>query len=197
MYVTLMSHDNKKDLMVQFCIAYAGVLSQHNLSATFTTGRLVSEATGLPVHQYLSCQHGGTQQIGTRISYNEIDLVLFFVDSQYPSEEEEYISKLCVKNNIPYATNLATAELLVLGMARGDMDWRLVINPKTYITSKRPMIHLSNRSKKRAVNTVDTILIPKLYHLTILLRTYSTKLIRRRGSPHNSFAAVAMKTDDY
>ena len=132
MYIALMAHNNKKDLMVQFCSAYAGVLSRHNLCATNTTGRLISEATGLPVHLYLSCQHGGAQQIGARISYNEIDMVLFFVD---PSDDKRYdellfMARLCDQNSVPYATNVATAEMLVLGMDRGDLDWRQLVNPK-------------------------------------------------------------------
>lgn len=132
MYIALMAHNNKKDLMVQFCSAYAGVLSRHNLCATNTTGRLITEATGLPVHLFLSCQHGGSQQIGARIAYNEMDMVLFFVDPKDDGLQEEllYISRLCDQNNVPYATNLATAEMLVLGMDRGDLDWRNLVNPK-------------------------------------------------------------------
>ena len=132
MYIALMSHDNKKELMVQFCSAYAGVLSRHNLCATNTTGKMVSEATGLHVHLFLSCQHGGSQQIGARIAYNEMDMVLFFVEPNDSSLEEEslYISRLCDQNNIPYASNAATAEMLLLGMDRCDLDWRKIINPK-------------------------------------------------------------------
>ena len=80
MNIALMSHDHKKELMVQFCIAYCGVLSKHTVCATNTTGRLVAEATGLPVRLFLSHAHGGSQQIGARIAYNEIDMVLFFSD---------------------------------------------------------------------------------------------------------------------
>jgi len=132
MYIALMSHDNKKDLMVQFCTAYAGILSQHNLCATSTTGQMVMEATGLHVHRFLTCQHGGSQQIGARIAYNEMDLVLFFVDPNDSSMDKEllYISRLCDQNNIPFASNVATAEMLVLGMDRGDLDWRNIVNPK-------------------------------------------------------------------
>ena len=132
MYIALMAHNNKKDLMVQFCSAYAGVLSRHNLCATNTTGRLISEATGLPVHLFLSCQHGGSQQIGARIAYNEMDMVLFFVDPKDDSLHDEllYISRMCDQNNVPYATNVATAEMLILGMDRGDLDWRNLVNPK-------------------------------------------------------------------
>ena len=132
MYIALMSHNNKKDLMVQFCSAYAGILSRHNLSATATTGKLITAETGLPVHLFMSCMHGGSQQIGARIAYNEIDMVLFFVDPNNPSLEQDllYISRLCDQNNVPFASNVATAEMLVLGMDRGDLDWRNIVNPK-------------------------------------------------------------------
>ena len=126
MNIALMSHDNKKELMVQFCTAYAGILSRHHIYATNTTGHMVADATGLDVHCFLTYAHGGSQQIGARIAYNEFDLVLFFND---PSNESmagdiSYISRLCDQNNIPFASNIATAEMLVLGMDRGDLDWR-------------------------------------------------------------------------
>ena len=131
MNIALMSHDNKKDLMVQFCTAYAGILSQHQIYATNTTGHMVADATGLNVHCFLSYAHGGSQQIGARIAYNEFDLVLFFSDpnSESMSQEITYISRLCDKNNSPFASNIATAEMLVLGLARGDLDWRCIVNP--------------------------------------------------------------------
>ena len=93
---------------------------------------MVMEATGLHVHRFLTCQHGGSQQIGARIAYNEMDMVLFFVDPNDSSMEKEllYISRLCDQNNIPFASNVATAEMLVLGMDRGDLDWRNIVNPK-------------------------------------------------------------------
>lgn len=133
MNIALMAHDSKKELMVQFCTAYAGVLSQHNLYATDTTGRQVAEATGLRVHRFLTYAHGGNQQIGARIAYNEFDMVLFFND---PTQEKKagdvtYISRLCDMSNIPFASNIATAEMLVLGLSRGDLDWRSVVNPST------------------------------------------------------------------
>ena len=133
MNIALMSHDNKKELMVQFCTAYAGILSHHNIYATNTTGHMVADATGLNVHCFLSYAHGGSQQIGARIAYNELDMVLCFDDpnTKEPSPDIIYISRLCDKNNIPYASNIATAEMLVLGLARGDLDWREVVNPKS------------------------------------------------------------------
>ena len=132
MNIALMAHDRKKELMVQFCIAYCGILAEHSLCATHVTGKLVSEATGLPITLYLHADQGGAQQIGARIAYNEFDLVLFFNDPSNESMAGEisYISRLCDQNNIPFASNIATAEMLVLGLARGDLDWRDIVNPK-------------------------------------------------------------------
>ena len=131
MNIALMSHDNKKELMVQFCTAYAGILSKHTLCATATTGAMVAEATGLQIHRFLSYAHGGSQQIGARIAYNEFDLVLFFNDpnNERMADEISYISRLCDQNNIPFASNIGTAEMLVLGLARGDLDWRNMYHP--------------------------------------------------------------------
>ena len=132
MNIALMSHTRKQELMVQFCTAYCGVLSKHTVCATNATGRMVAEATGLPVNLYLSHEHGGIEQIGQRIIYNEIDMVLFL---NYPKDTDMddsvmYISRLCDQHSVPMATNVATAEMLVLGMDRGDMDWRNIVNPK-------------------------------------------------------------------
>ena len=132
MTIALMSHDRKKELMIQFCIAYCGILSKHSVCATDTTGRLVAEATGLPVTLFLSHAHGGSQQIGARIAYNEIDMVIFFSDPQDNGSDEDlrYITHLCDQYNIPIATNLATAEMLIHGLERGDLDWREIVNPR-------------------------------------------------------------------
>ena len=133
MNIALIAHDNKKELMVQFCTAYCGILAQHTLCATARTGQLVSETTGLPIHRFLTFEHGGGQQIAARIAYNEIDMVLFFNDprDEKSCESVSYISRLCDQNNIPFASNVATAEMLVLGLSRGDLDWRDIVNPKT------------------------------------------------------------------
>ena len=134
MNITLMAHDKKKELMVQFCTAYKSVLSKHNLSATATTGRLVAEATGLPVTLYLSHNQGGHQQVDARIAYNEIDLVLLFTDpnNSDPWEDQQVVQTLhlCDAHNVPMATNLATAEMLIIGLQRGDLDWREMIRRK-------------------------------------------------------------------
>ena len=133
MNIALIAHNNRKELMVQFCTAYCGILATHTLCATATTGQMVAEATGLTIHRFMSFYHGGGQQIGARIAYNELDMVLCFDDpnTKEPSPDIIYISRLCDKNNIPYASNIATAEMLVLGLARGDLDWREVVNPKS------------------------------------------------------------------
>ena len=134
MNITLLAHDKKKELMVQFCTAYKSILSKHSLSATATTGRLVAEATGLPVTLFLSHNQGGHQQVDARIAYNEIDLVLMFTDPNNidPWEDQQIVQTihLCDTHNVPVATNLASAEMLILGLQRGDLDWREMLRPK-------------------------------------------------------------------
>ena len=127
MNIALIAHDAKKELMTQFCIAYCGILSRHNLFATGTTGKVVAEATGLKIVRFLSGSQGGDQQIAARIACNEIDLLLIFRDplTAKPHEpNERTLLRLCDVHNIPVATNIATAESLILGLARGDFDWR-------------------------------------------------------------------------
>lgn len=132
MNVALIAHDAKKELMVQFCIAYCGILSRHNLCATGTTGKLVAEATGLNITRYMSGSQGGGEQITARISCNEIDLLLFFRDplTMKSNEPNDYdMLRLCDIRGIPVATNIATAEVLIHGLERGDLDWRNIVNP--------------------------------------------------------------------
>ncbi len=133
MNIALIAHDNRKELMVQFCTAYAGILSRHTLCATNTTGRIIKEATGLTIHLFMNGAQGGDEQIGARVACNEIDLVLYFHDpnsAEYPNSIA-YMAKLCDQNRIPFATNSATAEALILALDRGDLDYRDIVNPKT------------------------------------------------------------------
>ena len=113
MNITLMAHDKKKELMVQFCTAYKSILSKHSLSATAATGRLVSEATGLPVTLFLSSDPNDTD----------------------PWEDQRIMRtlRLCDTYNVPCATNLASAEMLILGLQRGDLDWRMMMKNKKSI----------------------------------------------------------------
>lgn len=132
MNIALIAHDSKKELMVQFCIAYCGILSRHSLCATGTTGKMVKDATGLNVKCFLSGTQGGEQQISSRISYNEIDLVLIFRDPLNKTGQEVNdmeLLRICDMHNIPVATNIATAEVLIHGLERGDLDWRTIVNP--------------------------------------------------------------------
>ena len=134
MNIALIAHDSKKELMIQFCIAYCGILSMHSICATGTTGRLVHEATGLNINCFMAGEQGGDQQIGARIACDEIDLLLFFRDPISVKEREpnEFnLLRLCDVHNIPVATNIATAEVLIQGLERGSLDWRDIVNPKT------------------------------------------------------------------
>ncbi len=127
MNIGLIAHESKRKLMQNFCIAYRGSLSKHKLFATGTTGRLIEEVTNLSVHKYLAGNLGGEQQIGAQIEHNEIDLMIFLRDPLAPELHKpdiNYIVKLCDTHNIPLATNLATAELLIKSLDRGDMEWR-------------------------------------------------------------------------
>lgn len=130
MTIALIAQDAKKELMVQFCIAYCGILSKHRLISTGTTGKLVSEATGLEIQRVLSGDQGGVQQIAATVSCNEVDMLIFLRD--YIAEHEESVNqsnllRLCDVRNIPAATNVATAELLIHGLERGDLDWRELV----------------------------------------------------------------------
>jgi methylglyoxal synthase len=130
MKIAIIAHDEKKELMVQFCIAYCGILSRYSLCSTGTTGKLVSEATGLEIQRFLSGTQGGDQQIAARIACNEIDMLLFFRDPLNPKPQEPNdmnLLRLCDMHNIPVATNIATAEMLIHGLERGDLDWRNIV----------------------------------------------------------------------
>ena len=127
MRIALIAHDAKKKLMQNFCIAYRGILSRHQLFATSTTGRLIEEVTNLNIHKHLAGHLGGMQQIGAQIEQNEIDLQIFLRDPLNPKRHEPDVNnvvKLCDMHNIPMATNLATAELLIKSLDRGDLEWR-------------------------------------------------------------------------
>ena len=133
MNIALMAHDSKKELMTQFCIAYCGILSRHSLCASGTTGKMVSEATGLDIMSFLSGEHGGAQQIASRIGCDEIDMLLLFRDPLTPKPnepDENALLRLCDIHQVPVATNIATAEVLIHGLERGDLDWREIINPQ-------------------------------------------------------------------
>ncbi len=129
MNIAFIAHDKKKDLMVEFCLAYKSILAKHTLVATGITGGLIEEATGLKVNRFLPGSEGGTEQIAARIAYNEIDMVLSFRDPFAQSYEPDMQSlyKLCDMHTVPLATNVATAEALIHSLARGDLDYRTIL----------------------------------------------------------------------
>ena len=135
MTIAILAHDSRKELALQFCTAYKSVLMKHNLFATATTGRLIADNTGLPITLLLSHKQGGHQQINARIAYNEIDLVLLFTDPNTtdPWDDAQMIETIrhCDRHNVPIATNLASAEMLIMGLQRGDLDWREMLHNKT------------------------------------------------------------------
>ncbi len=132
MYIAIIADDNKKELMAQFCIAYCGILARHHLCATHITGKYISDATGLEIETFLAGSSGGTEQIASRVSYNEIDLVFYFrsidpSDTVYDGEVN--LLRLCDVHNVPLATNIATAEALVIALDSGSLNWRELVNP--------------------------------------------------------------------
>lgn len=140
MEIAIIAHDTKKELMTQFCIAYCGILSKHNLCATSITAKYISEATGLEIERLLTGEQGGEQQIASRIAYNEIDVLLNFRDtrsSDHMDTVEHELLRMCDLYNIPVATNIATAEALITALDRGDLDWREIYNPRSEYNQKR------------------------------------------------------------
>lgn len=134
MDIAIIADDNKKELMAQFCIAYCGILSRHHLCATHTTGKYISESTGLDIETFLMGNSGGMEQIASKISFNEIDVVFYFRSTDPSKEIHDYentLLRLCDVYNIPLATNIATAEVLVTAIENGSLNWREFINPRS------------------------------------------------------------------
>lgn len=134
MDIAIIADDNKKEIMAQFCTAYFGILNRHHLCATHTTGKYISEATGLDIETYLMGSEGGMEQISSRISFGEIDIVFYFRSTD-PAKEihepEMTLLRLCDVHNVPLATNIATAEALVMALDNGSLSWRELINPRS------------------------------------------------------------------
>ena len=115
------------------------MLSKHNLCATSITAKYISEATGLKIEKLLAGEQGGEQQITSRVAYNEIDLLLYFRDTRPgrgTGEIENELMRMCDQNNVPVATNIATAEVLIMALDRGDLDWREIVNPRSALNRK-------------------------------------------------------------
>ncbi len=139
MEIALIASDKKKELMAQLCIAYCGILSKHNLCATGITGKYISDATGLKIERYLNGKQGGEEQILSRISYDEIDALICFRDHNKDGlkEIDANLIRLCDIHNVPLATNIATAEILIRAIDRGDLDWREIVNPASRVNREK------------------------------------------------------------
>ena len=129
MNIAIIANDKKKELITEFCMAYCGVLSRHHLCATATTAKYIAEATGLTIEKLLSGFHGGSNQVASKIAYGEVDLLILLCDTGNPQEyleTEVPLIRECDIYNVPAATNIATAEALILALDRGDLDWRAI-----------------------------------------------------------------------
>lgn len=127
MNIALIAHDKKKEDMIEFAIAYHRILKKHQLYATGTTGAMIIKETGLQVHLFRSGPLGGDQQVGAMIAENKMDMVLFFRDPLTAQPHEPDIGalmRLCDVYLIPLATNMASSEILLGGVERGDFEWR-------------------------------------------------------------------------
>ena len=130
MNIGFIAHNSRKSLIENFCLAYKYILAKHELYATEMTGRRIEEATNLKVHKFLSGSVGGEKQLIDMIERNYMDLVIFFYNPilEDPRQADiDSITRCCDKYNIPIATNIATAESLLLGLANGDLDWRNIV----------------------------------------------------------------------
>ncbi|ADH99611.1 methylglyoxal synthase [Salisediminibacterium selenitireducens] len=130
MNIAFIAHDKKKEDLVSFAMAYEHVLKQHTLFSTGTTGERIMDATDLDIHRFASGPLGGDQQIGAMIAENRMDLVIFFKDPLTAQPHEPDINaliRLCDVYTIPLATNMATAEILLSGLQRGEFKWREII----------------------------------------------------------------------
>lgn len=129
--LAFIAHDRKKDEMVNFVIAYEHVFHGHQLFSTGTTGTRIMEQTKLQIHRFMSGPLGGDQQIGALVAKNEMDLIIFLRDPLMAQPHEPDIIallRLCDVQGIPVATNIATAELLVRALDRGDFAWRELVH---------------------------------------------------------------------
>ena len=133
MNIGFIAHSSRKDLIENFCVAYKYILAKNELFATEMTGRRIEQATNLKVHKFLSGTVGGEKQFVDMIQRGYMDLVIFFYTPIMNSPNEPdiiAITRECDRYNIPIATNIATAESMVLGLDHGDLDWRNSVRPE-------------------------------------------------------------------
>lgn len=128
MKIVLLSDTSKNELLVNFCIAYKQILAKHELISPLNTARLIKEATSLQLETYPSDMDTTYSRLASLALFNEIDAVICVRDPSLPTpESQQRLFQSCDFNSIPFATNTATAEILVLAINRGDLDWRELI----------------------------------------------------------------------
>ncbi len=140
MEIAIIADDTRKELMMQFCTAYGGVLSKHNICATAKTAAVLKDAIGLEIESLLPGSHGGEQQITSRIACDEIDVLLYFRSTNPKpafDEAEYHLLRMCDVHNVPYATNIASAEVIIHALEHGDLDWREIVNPRSEYNRRR------------------------------------------------------------
>ena len=150
MNVVLIAQDNRKELMAEFCIAYRNILRGCDLYATATTGSYISDFTDLTVQKFSPGSLGGEQQVRARVDLNEIDILIYFRDplNKKPDYDEYQLFRRCDNYNIPFATNLATAEILIKGLERGDLDWRELVRPVKVEEFVKPLKKVRTRRSR-------------------------------------------------
>ena len=150
MNIVLVAQDNRKELMAEICIAYKHILQTCDLFATGTTGTYIAEAAGLTINKFSAGSLGGEQQIKARIDLNEIDMLIYFRDPHNKEQDydEHLLFRRCDLHNIPFATNLATAEMLIKGLERGDLDWRELVKPVKVEAPVKPIKKVRTRRSK-------------------------------------------------
>ena len=150
MNIVFIANDNRKELMAEFCIAYKSILQEHDLFATAGTGTYIMESSGLNINKFSAGDLGGEQQVKARIDLNEIDMLIYLRDPLIKKQEydEHLLFRRCDMNNIPFATNAATAEVLVKGLERGDLSWRELVRPMKQEQPKKPLKKIRTRRSK-------------------------------------------------
>ena len=124
MNIALVAHDEMKNTMIGFCIAYEEILKKYGIYATGTTGKRIMDETNLNINRLASGPLGGDQQIGSMIACSELDLVIFLRDPLTAQPHEPDVSallRLCDVVNIPLATNLASAEIMLTALGRNEI----------------------------------------------------------------------------
>lgn len=127
MNIALVAHDKMKNTMVGFCIAYESILGKYGLYATGTTGKRIMDETNLNIRRLASGPLGGDQQIGALVVQQEIDLIIFLRDpltSQAHETDIQALIRLCDVYHVPIATNLASAEIFIKALDRGEFSFR-------------------------------------------------------------------------